>query len=89
MKLTLSRANQVYDILVELGGAREDERGAFLYHHCESKEGCEEWRFQGKLGFGGKYKSPQNKVDCYSEDETEERGFIIAEINAKLERICD
>jgi hypothetical protein len=77
-------ANKVYDILVSKGGACEISRQAFIYHHCESGYGCEEWRFGGKLGQGGKYRSTTNKVDCYREDETPEINTIISEINTLL-----
>jgi len=38
-----------------------------------SKEPCTEWRFQGSLGFGGKFRYPRMSVDCYPEDETPAR----------------
>ena len=86
MKITTDKANKIYDLLVSIGGAYEPERSAFIYHHCESKDGCDEWRFSGKLGFGGKYRS-NNRVDCYLEDETPERKKIINELNEALSKI--
>lgn len=47
----------------------------------------EEWRFQGKLGFGGKYRTRRNEVDCYQEDITYERLEIINTINSKLKEV--
>jgi hypothetical protein len=86
-KLTKDQANQVYDILVKKGGASETMRDSFLYHHCESKYGCCEYRFGGKLGFGGKYRIQYNKVDCYSEEETPSILNIINEINNELSKL--
>jgi len=87
MKLTVEQANKVYDLLVSIGGAYEPDRESFIYHHCESKHICEEWRFQGKLGFGGKYRSESNMVDCYHEDINDETNKVINELNAELSKI--
>lgn len=80
------KANSVYDLLVKIGGASESERSSFIYHHT-SKEGCDEWRFCGKLGYGGKYRSKANRVDCYKEDDTPERMEIIKELNNLLNKL--
>lgn len=85
--MTTEKANKIYDLLTSIGGASESERNNFVYHHTETKDGCNEWRFQGKLGFGGKYRSTRNRVDCYLEDETTERLFILNELNLKLQEI--
>ena len=84
--MTFDKANKVYDILVNIGGADEKMRDSFLYYHTEESD-CTEWRFCGKLGFGGKYRSEYNSVDCYQEDETKERLKIIEEINNKLKDV--
>ena len=81
-------ADKIYDLLVSVGGASERMRDSFIYHHCENKDGCDEWRFQGKLGFGGKYYSVKNRVDCYTEDRTQEAEAIINELNLKLSELC-
>lgn len=86
-KISKEKANNVYDLLVSIGGAYEPDRGNFIYHHTESKGGCDEWRFGGKLGFGGKYRSGYNSVNCYMEDETDERKSIITELNCALRNI--
>ena len=62
---------------------RKKEVGLFTII-CKAEGGCDEWRFMGKLGFGGKYRSGTNRVDCYSEDETPERLDLIKQINIKL-----
>ncbi len=46
-----------------------------------------EWRFQGKLGFGGKYYSGRNVVDCYTEDRDDKTTKIIEELNEKLSNV--
>lgn len=86
-KLTLNQANQVYDILVKMGSASESMRDSFIYYNCESEDGCSEWRFGGKLGFGGKYRVQYNKVDCWSEDETPSILNLITEINNELSKL--
>lgn len=74
----------VYDILVTHGKATESMRAPFLHHHTEAKIACEEWRFEGLLGFGGKYRSAYNKVDCYAEDLNPKRRLLIDKINQLL-----
>lgn len=86
--MTVQKANKVYDFLVSIGGAYEPERASFIYHHCESKHKCDEWRFSGKLGFGGKYWRDTNSVGCYREDETPTRIKIINELNDKLKNVA-
>lgn len=74
-------ASKIYDVLVQIGGATEDNRESFIhYYHTDGSE----WRFSGLLGFGGKYRKRTNSVDCYAEDETQERTSIIDEINQYL-----
>lgn len=72
-----------YHILVKYAGAPDDamDRRAFAVAH---RNGCEEYRFMGRLGFGGKYRSKTNTVDCYPEDMTPERRTIIDATNAAL-----
>lgn len=76
--------SSVYDVLVTLGGANETMRDRFVYNHTDEKSPCTEWRFCGHLGYGGKYRSERNRVDCYREDETPARAKIITEVNAAL-----
>jgi hypothetical protein len=81
------KAQKIYDLLVSIGGASENMRDSFIYHHCESEDGCGEWRFQGKLGYGGKYYSGRNVVDSYTEDRTQEVVDIIEKLNILLSEI--
>ena len=87
MLTTLDEFNKVYDLLVSIGGASESYRQNFIYHHARSSEPCDEYRFMGKLGYGGKYRRKTNKVDCYSEDETPKRRAIIEQLNAELAKL--
>lgn len=90
MKMNKDKLNKVYDILVELCGASEHMRYAFIEYHSNNNEYCgfsHEWRFGGKLGFGGKYRMERNQVDCYQEDETLARKKLIKKINIKLKEI--
>lgn len=78
---------KIYDLLVSVGGADESDKQDFVYHHFESKNGCREWRFCGKFGFGGKYRSETNTVTLYPEDKTPERVKLIKKINQELSKI--
>jgi len=85
--LSKEKADKVYDLLVSIGGASERDKGSFIHHHCVSEYGCGEWRFQGKLGFGGKYFSRNNRVCFYTEDETPERNEVRSKLNDELLKI--
>jgi hypothetical protein len=49
-----------------------------------------EWRFQGTLGFSGKFYFTPGRwyVDCYPEDDTPERRRAIDEANTQLRAIA-
>lgn len=85
--MTEKQFKKIYDFLVCIGGASESERESFIYHHTKATEICTEWRFSGLLGFGGKYRSGTNSVDCYSEDENKERLSIIILLNNVLKSV--
>ena len=84
--MTKDSANKIYDVLVKYAGAHEDWRNNFVYCHAVDKYGCQEYRFQGDLGFGGKYYSGRNKVSAYSEDLTPKREKQIDKVNYYLLR---
>lgn len=86
-RMTIEKANKIYDLLVSIGGAYEGMRDDFVYAHLDKEYPCREWRFGGKLGFGGKYRSYYNTVDCYSEDETPNRLEIIEKLNTALAKL--
>jgi len=75
-----------YAVLVEHAGAIPSDRDNFVYHCLKDDHPLTEWRFSGKLGFGGKFRRLRQKVyvDCYPEDETSERKAIIQKVNILL-----
>ena len=81
--LTKEEAERIYTLLVQEAGALESERVDFVCHRSAT-----EWRFRGKLGFGGKFYNTASgmRVSCYPEDMTEERETIIKWVNALLQR---
>lgn len=79
-------ANSIYTCLVNEAGAFERERERFL-HEFTKNIPTSEWRFRGKLGFGGKYRWRTNTIDCYKENETKERKKIIESVNQSLNLI--
>lgn len=86
--LTPKQANSIYSVLVANAGVRdsESERAMFVDLECR---GCTEYRFQGLLGFGGKFWNDNHRwyVNCYPEDETPERLAMIAKVNEELAKL--
>jgi hypothetical protein len=86
--LPLDTAEAIYDVLMEHAGAPENWRSMFINHQSNRHES--EWRFQGDLGFGGKFKRAWHPggerwfVDYYSEDRTPERDEIMRVTNEAL-----
>ncbi len=80
--------NKVYDLLVSIGGAPERDRDGFILCHIDTEHPCREYRFQGVLGFGGKYWKLDNRVNCYPEDESPTRREIMDRLNAALEQLA-
>src|SRR5687767_9908335 len=76
---------KVYDIIIEECGATPTDK----FHFLGNKHDFIEWRFQGKLGFGGKLWNNNYKiyVSCYPEDLNNERQNIIDTTNKKLEQL--
>lgn len=85
--MTEEIANKVYDVLCQMGGADKSMRDAFVHHHAIDPDAVNEWRFGGKLGFGGKYYSDGNFVQCYPEDANKDRKVLIKKINHALNDI--
>lgn len=82
-------AEKAYDILVATCGAKEEGRRAFCEHHNDSPHTTQhlsEWRIDGVLGYGGKFKQHNGHyyVACYPEDSTPERQACLAEANRLL-----
>lgn len=87
MKVTKRFANKIYDILVNIGDASEDMRDSFIHYFIGNFGEWGEWRFGGKLGMGGKYRTQRNTVDYYYENTTQERDKIVEKINKELKNI--
>lgn len=85
MVLTEEKAKAVYEILIEVCEASAREKDDFVYTH--TRNGCSEWRFQGNLGFGGKYWSGRNAVSCYPEHLNPNTEQIIEKANKLLSEI--
>lgn len=82
--ITAEQANAIYDVLVAEVSAPEGQRDMFVYHQTAGR--CDEYRFGGTLGFGGKFWRTNGKwyVTCYPEDRTLERDRWIELTNARL-----
>lgn len=79
---------QVWQILVEECGA-QPITGSVCDHFWEFRfhwPRCREFRFMGKLGFGGKIWDTGTawRVSCYPENRTPERDAMIERANARL-----
>jgi len=90
-QITPEQANAAYDILVKHAGASgiDWHRQGFVHAVSITKTPTTEYRFQGSLGFGGKFRNNGNNgdvphVDCYREDETPKRRAVILATNALL-----
>ncbi len=81
--LSFAEASAVYDILIKHVDAPVSLRENFIIVMV-SGDANSEYRFQGKLGFGGKYRPATNKVECYKEDENPERMALIWAVNIVL-----
>lgn len=84
--LTEEEARKIWKILVGEAGAdkRTREEDSFVYH--ATREHNLEWRFCGVLGFGGKFKNNTWGwyIDCYVEDNRDDRIEIIEKVNKIL-----
>lgn len=81
-------ADLIYDVLVlECGASNSaDARSAFV---ASINGGCEEYRFQGNLGFGGKLyiEADRWRVGCYPEDSTSAIRAMIGRANVRLKAL--
>lgn len=78
-------AKDIYDILIAHAGASDSDMARMQFDAAASS-GITEYRFGGKLGFGGKFwiNSGRWYVNCYPEDETPAKRAIIEATNAQL-----
>jgi hypothetical protein len=76
-------AAKIYDMLREECNAPPHLREDFIF---EQGEGCREFRFQGGLGFGGKFYVSHSewRVDCYTEDLNTTRRAMMRMANLRL-----
>jgi hypothetical protein len=72
---------------MEHAQAPKSAKSNFLYHHAIDEEPCDEWRFQGMLGYGGKYFRQKNRVDCNVGDDTPAVKAVITTLNDALAQI--
>jgi hypothetical protein len=81
-------ASAVWEILVDECGAWNSDDSALRDFERHWPD-CREYRFQGRLGFGGKVWANvgQVYVTCYREDETPERAAMITRANVRLEAL--
>lgn len=75
---------KVYDVLTSIAGAKKEDgtKNHFVNVHTDGT--CDEWIFQGKFAFGGKYRRRTNTIDCYQEDSYPELDELISNINEIL-----
>ena len=82
----------VYEVLVKFTGAVDSHNAldCFVQLHLDDEGSCcREYRFQGTLGYGGKYRAGTNRVDYYHEDGTPERQEIVDITNKELYNLLD
>jgi hypothetical protein len=79
--------DRVYDLLVEIG-APADAKADFLQYFMADRA-ISEWRFQGKLGFGGKFwrSARGHEITCYNEDSSKGRDELIARTNRRINEL--
>lgn len=83
-------ADAIYDVLVECGASKAllDRAQFVVYVSTErnGEDGSREWRFAGRLGFGGKLYVASGRVyvGCYPESRTPERIALIEAANEKI-----
>lgn len=77
-----------YDLLVKFAGARPDpmERMSFVMAFTQVEYPCSEYRFQGTLGFGGKFyrSGGRHHIGQYPEDATPKTRETIEKVNQAL-----
>lgn len=85
LKLRKQFFTEIYNILIKNCKADLNELENFVLYHVKNTM-YPEWRFQGNLGFGGKYYANNNRVSCYSEDLNKYTLKIIEKTNLELEK---
>ena len=91
MVIDRETCSRIYAILVRQANVNRDDysfQGAFVFAHTNPFQTPSEFRFQGSLGFGGKFwvrNDGTMYVDCYPEDLNVFRQTMIDLINEALE----
>jgi hypothetical protein len=90
MKLTAQQANEVYDLLVKLGGANEYYRLNFVEYFIED-DFSHEYRFMGYFGIGGKVRLEYRglSADYYRENRTPELDQKMKALNLALSQLWE
>ena len=88
--MRLQLAEQIYNVLVNEGGAREKEREDFIRYITDEQD-THEWRFGGTLGSGGKlYVNISGVyVQYYQESTSPAREKIVDIMNAKIDKLTN
>lgn len=86
MSFTVVQADAIYDILVEHCGASNSAFSRDLFVSTQTCSTCVEYRFQGAIGFGGKFWVNDERlyVSCYPEEETPKVLKMIEAANTAL-----
>lgn len=84
-----AHAERVWALLEQYVGAKDPndwKKKSFLRYVCVNEPFGHEFRFEGNLGFGGKFLNDGWRwvVTCYREDETAERLAAIDKVNEAL-----
>jgi hypothetical protein len=86
--ITAVTAQRICTILVEECGYDASHNATdWLVQWLLDGAPAREYRFQGSLGFGGKFWAQDWRVTCYPEDETPERWAAIQRANMRLQRL--
>lgn len=87
-KFTEQEANAIWDILIAEAGANGDLSARHDFLHEALSGNWTEWRFGGKLGFGGKVRNNMGRVyvTCYRENETPSVNAAIEKTNELLKQ---
>ena len=90
-EMTAGEAGAVYDVLVSVCGASTEPDDRLDFISLQAREVCPEWRFQGDLGYGGKFWRSAGRwyVDCYPEDSSPDSRKIIDEANWQLAALLE
>ncbi len=89
---------KAWDILSNLAGASSNkwDRSSFAEAFTDLKHEATEWRFQGYLGFGGKFWRRHGfngleefDVSCYKEDRNPTRDAMVNKVNQALKALVE